>query len=132
MSKVIGIIGSRRRDGPEAYKAIWHEFRKWYEPGDKICSGGCLEGGDRIAEVIAGRLNLTEENGGLIIHRPEPIPKGSPRWAYAKANYKRNTFVARDSHVVIATVAPDRTGGTEDTIRKFLKFGKDPIYMRIV
>lgn len=132
MGKTIGIIGSRRRDTPEAYKAIWQEFSKWYGPGDKICSGGCLEGGDRFAEVIAGRLSLTEENGGLIIHRPEPVPNGSPRWAYAKANYKRNTDVARDSDVIIATVAPNRKGGTEDTLKKWGNFHEDHNLMRIV
>jgi len=132
MNKIIGIIGSRRRDGQEAYDAIWREFSKWYDDGDKICSGGCKQGGDRFAEVIAGKLGLTEENGFLIIHRPEPVPKGSPRWEYAKANYKRNTTVARDSDVIIATVAPDRVGGTEDTLRKWDMYHKDGNLKRIV
>jgi len=132
MPKVIGVIGSRRRDGEEEYEHIMNEFRKWYEPGDKICSGGCKKGGDRFAEIIAKKMSLTEENGGLIIHRPKSVPKGSLRWEYAKVNYERNTLVAKDSDVIIATVAPDRKGGTEDTLRKFLRTGKDPIFMRII
>jgi len=132
MSKIIGIIGSRRRDGQEDYHSIFNEFKKWYEVGDKICSGGCKKGGDKFAEIIAQKMNLTEENGYLIIHRPKPVPKNSPKWIYAKVNYERNTTVAKDSDVIIATVSPDRKGGTEDTIRKFLKFEKDPIFVRTV
>ena len=132
MPKIIGIVGSRRRDGQEAHEAIYNEFKKWYESGDKICSGGCKKGGDRFAELIAQRLNLTEDNGGLIIHRPKPVPTGSPRWAYAKANYERNTTVAKDSNVIIATVSPDRKGGTEDTLKKWTRFHEDHNLMRIV
>jgi len=132
MSKVIGIVGSRRRDGQEAYEAIYNEFKKWYDTGDKICSGGCPKGGDRFAELIAKKMNLTEENGGLIIHRPKPVPQGSPRWAYAKVNFERNTIVAKDSDVIIATVAPNRKGGTEDTLKKWSKFHEDHNLMRIV
>jgi hypothetical protein len=132
INKTIGIIGSRRRDGQEAYDAIWQQIQKWYEPGDKICSGGCPKGGDRFAEIIARKLGLSEEKGDLIIHRPEPVPKGSPRWAHAKVNYERNTLIAQDSDVIIATVAPDRKGGTEDTIRKFTREGKDSVNVMIV
>ena len=37
------------------------------------------------------------------------------------AGFVRNGDIAKDSDVLIACVAPDRTGGTEDTIKKFLK-----------
>lgn len=132
MSKVIGIIGSRRRNEKEDYEVILNEFKKWYKEGDKICSGGCKKGGDKFAEMIAQKMGLTEENGELIIHRPKPVPKNSPRWAYAKANYERNTLVAKDSDVLIATVSNDRKGGTEDTIKKFLRFRKDPVFLKII
>lgn len=132
MSKVIGIIGSRRRDTEQDYHAVYKEFSKWYNEGDKICSGGCKKGGDRFAEIIARKLGLTEENGGLILHLPKKPPSGSPRWAYAKANYERNGLIARDSDVLISCVAPDRKGGTEDTIKKFLKAGKDKFMVRLI
>ena len=89
MSKTIGIIGSRRRNTDQDYSAVYNEFKKWYDEGDRICSGGCEKGGDRFAEIIARKLGLTEENGGLILHLPKPVPSGSPRWAYAKANYEK-------------------------------------------
>jgi hypothetical protein len=123
-SKKIVIIGSRRRDEQEDFDAVYNEFRKVYNNGDIIVSGGCPKGGDRFAEIIARRIGATEENGKLIIHRPEPVPKGSPRWKWAEVFYKRNTVVAKETEsdsVVIACCAPDRTGGTEDTIRKVMK-----------
>ena len=121
MSKIIGIVGTRRRNDDKDFQEVWNVFRMLYKKGDKICSGGCKSGGDRFAEIIASRLRFTEDDGNLIIHRPKPIPKNSPKYMYAKVNYERNTLVANDSDVLIACVSPDRTGGTEDTIKKFLK-----------
>jgi hypothetical protein len=40
------------------------------------------------------------------------------------AGFLRNTDIAKDADVLIAVVAADRTGGTEDTIRKVQKMGK--------
>jgi len=121
MPKNIGIIGSRRRDTNEDYENIWEAFSRIYDKGDKIVSGGCKQGGDKFAEIIASKLGMTEENGDLILHKPKVVSKGSPSFMYAKVNYERNTLVANDSDIIIACVAPDRTGGTEDTLRKFLK-----------
>ena len=47
-----------------------------------------------------------------------------PKWGLYKksAPIKRNTPVAKKSDIVIACVAKDRTGGTEDTIKKFKRF----------
>ena len=129
MSKVIGIIGTRKRDTLQDLALVWEEFRRWYEPGDKICSGGCKNGGDRFAEVIANRLNLTEKNGGLILHLPKGVSRDAPKWKYVKELFARNTLVANDSDIIIACVSLDRTGGTEDTIRKYVKMGKGEVYL---
>jgi len=50
--------------------------------------------------------------------------KINPRWAYAEINYARNTTIAEDSDIIVAVVSFDRTGGTEDTIKKAIKLGK--------
>ena len=124
MNKKIIIIGSRKRDSDDDYMQVWNEFRKWYDDGDIIVSGGCPKGGDRFAEVIATKLGLTEDNGKLIIHLPKKPPRNSPRYEWAKKMYERNTVVAGEaesSTIVIACVSPDRKGGTEDTIRKVKK-----------
>jgi len=125
MPKIIAIIGTHKRDTEQDFEVVWEEFKRWYDDGDKIVSGGCKQGGDRFAEIIASRLQMTEENGQLIIHRPKPVPSDSPHFAYAKANYERNTLVARDADMLIACVSPDRKGGTEDTIHKWLRFNNN-------
>ena len=126
--KNIGIVGSRRRDTEEDFKACEKAFLSIYEEGDCIVSGGCPKGGDKFAEIIAKKINLPKEN--LIIHYPDKTKldpeklKKNPKWAYAEINFARNTLIAKDSDVLIAVVASDRKGGTEDTIKKADKMGK--------
>ena len=50
--KVIGIIGTRRRDTDEDYEIVKEAFLKIYKPGDIICSGLCKRGGDRFATIL--------------------------------------------------------------------------------
>ena len=70
---------------------------------------------------------------GIICVYIGAIASGSPYFSYAKANYERNTLIARDSDVLIAVVAPDRKGGTEDTIKKWNRFHKEtPELLRIL
>jgi hypothetical protein len=119
--KRIGIIGSRRRNAEEDYDTIEEAFFDIYEIGDIIISGGCPKGGDRFAEIIAGWFKIP-----IVIHYPDKdsLPRPAYKWDFARINYERNTLIARDSDILIACVAPDRRGGTEDTIKKYLKFGK--------
>lgn len=109
MSKTIGIIGSRRRDGLADLAKIERAFKTIYQEGDIIVSGGCPRGGDRFAEIIAKQLGV-------------PIKIHPAQWeVYGKAaGFIRNQFIADDADVIIACVAPDRTGGTEDTLKKAL------------
>jgi len=109
--KIIGIVGTRRRDGSEAFFLVEEEFFKHYEEGDWICSGGCYKGADRFAEVIAKEHGIP-----ILIFYPnyKKLGKG--------AAFIRNTTVAETSNILIACVSKDRTGGTEDTIKKFLDF----------
>lgn len=123
MKKFI-IIGSRRRNSEEDFRKVYTEFSKYYEPEDIIISGGCSKGADRFAEIIGERLGLTEDERNLIIHRPELPKKDSPKWAYTKAFYNRNSKVANeaeDDTITIACVSSDRRGGTEDTLKKIKK-----------
>jgi len=108
--KVIGIVGSRRRGLLIDYTATVSAFKRIYEEGDTIVSGGCPEGGDRFAEMIASRYAVP-----ITIHKPNWEKYGR------SAGFNRNGYIARDADVLIAVVAEDRKGGTEDTIRKFKK-----------
>jgi hypothetical protein len=109
--KKIGIVGSRRRDTTTDLKKVNDAFLNEFLDGDVIVSGGCPKGGDRFAEVLAKMYEVP-----IIIHRPDwkKYDRG--------AGLLRNTDIAKDSDVLIACVAENRKGGTEDTIKKFKKF----------
>jgi len=107
--KYIGIVGSRRRNTPIDEKKVVEEFFSIYADGDYIVSGGCPKGGDRFAESIAKSTGI-------------PIIIFYANWSRGRsAGFIRNDLIAKKSDVLIACVASDRTGGTEDTIKKFLK-----------
>lgn len=110
--KAIGIIGSRRRNSRGDFLAVEKCFLSLFQEGDIIVSGGCPKGGDRFAEILAKRYRA-------------PISVYRPDWKLGKhAGFLRNSNIAKASHVLIACVASDRRGGTEDTIKKFNKLGK--------
>lgn len=113
MKRII-IIGSRRRNTLRDYTLVETELLKIYEPGDLIVSGGCLEGGDHFAEDLSAEYNIWM----VVWPAKWNIDGHYRRWA----GFERNTIIARNGDVVIACVADDRKGGTEDTIRKFKKF----------
>lgn len=110
--KCIGIVGSRRRDSQKDFQAVKKAFLEIYEEGDSLVSGGCEKGGDRFAEVLAKHFGLS-----LTIHYP--------KWDNGlDAGFVRNTLIAEQCTVLIACVASDRTGGTEDTVKKAKAMGK--------
>lgn len=139
VSKIIGIVGSRRRDTLVDFYLVEAAFRCLYEPGDRIVSGGCPQGADRFAEIIAielaapGRYRLEscflwslQQRHHLIKELGAPIIIHHARWDEhgRAAGFLRNGLIARDADLLIACVAEDRTGGTENTIGKFLQKGK--------
>lgn len=114
--KTIGIVGSRRRDEPIDFVAVMTAFDKLYTKGDAIVSGGCPKGGDHFAERIAKERGIT-----ITIHYPDWNTHGKG------AGFERNTRIAEDADVLIACVAADRTGGTEDTVKKAQKLEKEVV-----
>lgn len=109
--KTIGIVGTRTKDGLPYYHKIKAVLETIIEPEDRICSGLCPKGGDRFAVMLAKKYG----NG-----TPLWFPAEWPKYGRA-AGFKRNTDIAKNSDILIAVVADDRTGGTEDTIKKFRK-----------
>jgi len=110
----VGIIGTRRRNWARDSFAVRSAFLDLHEkkPQEEyhIVSGGCPKGGDHFADLTAKELGL-------------PITIYYPNWNKhgRGAGFVRNGKIAEDSDVLIACVAEDRKGGTEDTIEKFLK-----------
>ena len=112
---IIGVCGSRRRNSPADYKLVRAAIRSIYQPGDRFVSGGCPTGADRFAELLARDLGAP-----ILIYHADWKSWGR----YAGPH--RNTLIAHEADCLIACVAPDRTGGTEDTIRKFEKHSRLP------
>lgn len=110
MKRII-VIGSRRRNSNDDFFEVQSAFLRIWEDGDIIVSGGCPEGGDQFAEDISENLQIP-----IVVWKAEWGKYGKP------AGFIRNTIIAKNGDVVIACVADDRKGGTEDTIKKFKKF----------
>ena len=122
--KRIGIIGTRKRNGANSFLKVEQKFFELYEEGDIIVSGGCSTGGDRFAEVIA------KENGiPILIIYPNYKKYGKG------AAIIRNGPVAEASDIIVACIISPidgltgglekvlerKKGGTEDTLRKYVK-----------
>lgn len=110
MKRII-IVGSRRRNEHSDFIQVTHQLGQVYKNGDILVSGGCPKGGDRFAEELSAELNIP-----III-----FPADWKRFGRG-AGFIRNTDIAKNGDMLIACVAPDRKGGTEDTIKKFRKF----------
>lgn len=109
----LGIVGSRRRNTGEDYLILVARVLE-LQP-DMIISGGCPKGADKFAEEIAKDLGIA-----IVIYHPElEDGKKHPYHEIVKANYARNKLIAAYSDYLIALVAPDRRGGTENTINYF-------------
>ena len=109
--KKIGIVGSRRRNSEKDYQKIKRVFLREVGNSDIVITGGCREGADYFAEILIEQFNVQ-----IVIFKPEWTKYGRI------ATFMRNTQIASISDVLIACVAIDRKGGTEDTIKKFKKF----------
>jgi len=112
----LGVVGSRRRNSLRD-KNLLKKRVKALNP-NIIISGGCPKGADKFAEEIAEELNIP-----IRVHRPA-IRENALYFERVRAYYARNQKIAEDSDYLIALVSEDRKGGTEDTIRRFLKLGK--------
>lgn len=113
----LGIVGSRRRNDAKDFSILLKKVLD-LNP-EMIISGGCAKGADRFAEDIARRLGIP-----ILIYYPKL--KQTRNYKYheiVKANYARNMRIAVHSDHLIALVAPDRKGGTENTIEYFKRHG---------
>lgn len=110
----IGIVGSRRRNEPDDLVKVETAFLdlliKHISCNVIIISGGCKQGADHFAEMIA-------EKYGLHMERYLPSWGGHGK----KAGVVRNHKIANVCDWLIAAPAPDRKGGTEYTINFFLR-----------
>jgi hypothetical protein len=83
-----------------------------------VISGGA-QGSDRWAEEAARSRGVA-----VVVHKPD-LNGVRARWEVADRHYARNQQIVEDSDRIIAFVAADRRGGTEDTIRRAERAGKN-------
>jgi predicted Rossmann fold nucleotide-binding protein DprA/Smf involved in DNA uptake len=108
-----GIVGSRRRKDKETVVAFVNELQK----DDVVVTGGCRGVDTWAAEAAAARSLRTRTI------RPD-TSKCRTRFEVADAYYDRNRRVAEESDMLVAFVASDRRGGTENTIAHARRLGK--------
>lgn len=111
----LGIVGSRRRAKAEDLQLLVNRVRE-LQP-DMIISGGCSGGADLFAEEIARNFGIPI----TIYHSKLESTKRYQYYEVVEANYARNQTIAFESERLIALVAKDRKGGTENTIKYFKK-----------
>lgn len=116
--RVIGIVGSRRRNTYQDLSILREKLHSIFKVDDRIVSGGCPQGADAFAERLAKEFQCT-----ITIHYPPWDRLGNA------AGFSRNSFIAEDCDILLALPASDRKGGTEDTIAKALKLGKEVILL---
>jgi hypothetical protein len=112
----VGIVGSRRRlDKDNVIKLV-----QSLSNDDIIITGGC-RGVDKWAEEEARRLSFR-----VIVYKPD-LENFQDRYQLIQRYYDRNQLIAENCDVLHAFVAPDRKGGTENTINHAKRWGKQVI-----
>jgi len=119
----LGVVGSRRRTTKVDYEIVQRTILDYYQIHKRnliIVSGGCSKGADNFAEYVANKYGIP-----ILIFYPNKQDKpntGSYKADYAIVAYARNTEIAMISNSLLALVAEDRKGGTENTIKTFQKY----------
>ena len=112
----IGIVGSRRRKSEEDQNLVREVVygQKLRHLDLELVSGGCPVGADNFAEQAAA-----EHDVPMTRHLPIFPPNWQPkhRGEAAEPYYKRNKKIAQSIQVLYCLVAPNRKGGTENTIK---------------
>lgn len=122
----MAIVGSRRRASLKDRQIVFDlvDQLKLANPRRRLIlvSGACYLGADDFAAQASRALGIPIKEF--------PVPKANypTTWDYAKAAYARNLLIAQDAMVGFALVAPDRKGGTEDTVKHFVNLKKN-IYL---
>ena len=133
----IGIVGSRRRNSDEDYNILIHTFNRiigkllgvyFGELEVTIVTGDCDEGGDKFAREIAETFDcILDEKKIKDPDTGEEMDFKNHKWfdylTICGIYYSRNEEIAKEPlDYLLALVAPDRKGGTENTIRHFKRY----------
>lgn len=114
----VGIVGSRRRYDKESVIKLVDSLNE----NDIVVSGGC-RGVDTWAEERAQERRLQ-----VVVFRPKLLGVKN-KGDMIKCFYARNQQIAECCDVLYAFVAPDRCGGTENTIKYALDLNKKVVVL---
>lgn len=114
----IAVVGSRSRTDRHTVE----DYVRSLDADDVIVSGGC-KGPDLWAEEAAKANGLAVD-----VHLPN-LAGVRNRGEASRRYYERNQKVVDAADLVVALVAADRKGGTEDTIRRAVQAGKPVIIL---
>lgn len=122
-------VGSRRFPNEELVRH--HVQGVWFDSNEhEIVSGGA-KGPDAWAEDEANKIGL--KTWIFPAKWQEQCHDGCVKWSkngyayYPHAGFIRNQLIVDNADVIYAFVMPDRTGGTEDTIKKAMKANKQVV-----
>jgi len=129
---IVGIVGSRRRNSKKDFGKLIIKLgqleRRTRRFIKKIVTGDCDEGGDDFAREITNifgyelyvKYKLDPETGEKLTRYIDDY------FEFCRVCYARNEEIAKEPlDYLIAIVTPDRTGGTENTIKHFKRHHKD-------
>jgi len=120
----LAIVGSRRRNSKTDEEIVQGivlvAYAYW--PELVVVSGGCKKGADAFAKKICDSLDIP-----IIEHLPDLQPNDTYLEAVQRY-YKRNYKIAEGCDALVALVADDRKGGTENTIKYARKLNR-PVFI---
>lgn len=108
-----GVVGSRRRRDRGSVIAYIDSL-----PASAIVISGGAKGPDTWAAEAARARGLA-----VVEHLPD-LAGVTSRHEATRRYYARNRLIAEDCDELVAFVAPDRRGGTENTIKHAIELGK--------
>ena len=124
----IAIVGSRRRKDEDNVREIVRKLYRRYKDRLVIVSGGCL-GVDSWAEDEARKLGIPDNR--IRIFQPD-LRFVKTYHEAVKAYYERNKLIAEfATGGIVAFVAEDRKGGTENTIKHARKLKRSISIQRV-
>ncbi len=118
----VAIVGSRRRDDPATAAIVAAVVESL--PDDATVVSGGARGPDAFAADAARRRGLA-----VVVERPDYRGVAS-RVAAARALLERNGRIVEGADLLVAFPSADRTGGTEDTIRRAKRAGV-PVFVAL-
>ena len=136
---IVGIVGSRRRNSSADFGRLVARLtqleRETGRDIKKIVTGDCKKGGDSFARDIADMFGWEcDVKDKLDPETGEKLERYiNDYFKFSNICYDRNIEIVRQPlDYLIALVACDRTGGTENTIKHFRKLRPDWIEKLII